>query len=298
VPVTAQVTIKGFSCAFGMHIEDTLTLDDALRAQPLPLTHSQYATAYNVGLRAIDAYLVQLVNPTLTALKSPSERAAAFIGLHYRVHGFLKTAIALTTVEHAQSLMAATRSVIELYYDAELLHQNKIENGVERLHAFTDTQRLAYARKTVAFYDLHPQFNDEAIIEMRNFVSAKASDIDGKTIRIWGAKENGTPNIVEHWSGRNVKARAALLGATFEKMVIDGYDVRNWHTHSGLAGVANLQPESFVAMCSLALSDLHKCALGTVGVVAAEFKEEQAFAGAKPWLERLRTLPGSVLTDL
>jgi hypothetical protein len=76
--------------------------------------------------------------------------------------GFAQTAVRLQSPVHQQSLSSAERSVIELWIDMELLHRDVVPEGVEKILAFVDVQKLKARYAPGGFWLSRPRSNPSA----------------------------------------------------------------------------------------------------------------------------------------
>src|SRR3990170_1586735 len=146
----------------------------------------------------------------------------------------------------ARALTSAERSVIEVYVDMELIHQDVIDAGVEKFHAFSDLQKLHAARRKDAFFAAHPDLDgvpSKATVH-REFIRNNAVGVEAQVERLWG--KGSKPR---HWSGLNLLDRSRNLGKETELLVVDDYDRRNFSVHAGLTGVLNLSQTHFEGLC-------------------------------------------------
>jgi hypothetical protein len=70
-------------------------------------------------------------------------------------------------------------------------------------------------------------------------------------------------------------------------LVIKDYDRRNFAVHTGLAGILNLSPANFEAMCAFALNVIGDCILAELHILGRELKLENAIANYATILEEL-----------
>lgn len=105
-----------------MRIINNLTEEDMRRSMQVPPDTSRLAGAWLSLIEGCDLFATETVNPLIQLVK-PNQRETAFLGLHYRIHGFCKTMTLLKAVVHQQCITSAERSVLELYVDMELLRR-------------------------------------------------------------------------------------------------------------------------------------------------------------------------------
>jgi hypothetical protein len=236
------------------------------------------AGSYLALLEAIDIYTQETVTPVVQGLLNPSQREQIVAGLYYRSIGFCRTACELKHVVHQQALTSAERSVIELFVDMALIHNNIVDKGVERFLAFTDSQKLKAARRMDAFYIKYPALdsNPSHAAPHRAFIVSDAARVEAERELYWGKDKNGKPIKPEHWSGMDLVTRSMKLGKEIEYLVTKDYDRRNFSVHTGLAGFLNLSKENFEAMCAIALKLIGESMLSELHILGSELRLDQA----------------------
>jgi len=286
-----------------MVIHNELLEEHRLRAEPVQPTPVMVAKSYYCGIEACDLFAKKFVNPVLATQLSPSEREAAILGLYYRIVLYSRSLLVLNNAIHFQSVASATRSIIELYLDLELLHGNAFADGVLRTIAFMEAQKLKAAKKTLKFFDDNPGLDpgiDPSVSPLdpqRQYVANNEARIDAQTAKLWGKDSHGRPRLPAHWTGLDVKSRAIKLGKQFELLVNQGYDYRNWLVHTGVAGISGLDSTSFTNLCALSYKTVHECLRGAFRILADELKLRAALEPFDEQLEQLGRIPAWVLLD-
>lgn len=255
-----------------MWIENKLSTEDMERAGKIAeMTPLLMAGAYQSLIDALDTMSQEIVVPLIQQRDDWSQRGLAFIGLFYRILGFARTVRRLNSTVYQQSLTGAERSVIELWMDVELLHQDTLKDGVERFFAFADYQKLRAARRTVDFFAKNPALDEtpSSAEPHQQFIATNGVRIDANTLRLWG-KPGGKPPKPDHWTGMNVMDRAKRLGRAVELRVIHGYDMRNFHVHTGVAGIIGMPPLAFETMSAQAINNVADCTMSTLRILGKE----------------------------
>lgn len=270
-----------------MYIANDLSDDDMQRAHdvsPKPPPPTLLAGSYLALLEAVNIFTQESVHTLTTTLLSLADREQAILGLYYRSIGFCRTAIELKSVIHQQTLTSAERSVIELYVDMELIHRNAIPNGIEKFKAFTDVQKLKAARRMEVFFAENPDLDSQPskASAHREFIKNNATRIETAVEQLWG---KGAKPV--DWSGLDLVNRSRKLDTNIEYLVIKDYDRRNFAVHTGLAGVLNLSPANFEAMCAFALNVIGDCLLAELHILGSELKLEAAIPNYATILEEL-----------
>lgn len=261
------------------------------------------AEAQQKTLSAIDHYIGAFIMPAMQGSLSKNDLEFALFVLYYRILAFMKTALVLSNPLNFQSLTGASRSTIEVYIDMELLFENKIPNGVHLFNTHADALTLTAARRMTAFYTEHQELTfDKVSFEVHTkYIENNGTRIDDASAAAWGiSKKTKKPNVPMHWSGdkMGLQKRARLLGLPFEQLVLDHYDLRNFHIHSGSAGVAWQNPTSMTATCVLAYIALRKCLLGSSKVIGRLLKLYLVVQKFFESLDALEDLPGFILADI
>jgi hypothetical protein len=281
-----------------MYFEKHLTEDDLQRAHdicPDPPPATLMAESFCALLEAIDINTQETVHPVTSGMLNLTDREKVILGLYYRSVGFCRTALALKSVVHQQSLTSAERSVIELYVDMELVHRNAIPDAVAKVIAFADWQKLKAARRMDKFFTDNPALDrqpSKATVH-RAFIASDEQRIVQQTAQLWG--QNAKP---EHWSGLNLVDRATKLDKDIEYLVMKDYDRRNFYVHTGLTGIVNLSKENFEQLCMFALTMIGDCMLKELEILGDELKLSQAIPGYDDALAGIKRVQTYAFADL
>ena len=178
----------------------------------------------------------------VTTLLATNEEDTAYLGTYHRGRHNVETLLLFDNASHFQAVAMLSRSLFELAVDIRLLEI--IPLGHLKMIVAAHAERLRCARKAIDFKRSHPDANLDVTVQTL-FVAKDAPEIERKQAILWtGAKR------IEHWSGYNLKERVSLLKEPFEQIYETEYPQLSWHAHAGLAGVANLNAETFIFMCS------------------------------------------------
>jgi hypothetical protein len=223
-------------------------------------------------LEAIDIFTQESVNPVTTTLLAMTPRETVFVGLYYRSLGLCRTAKELKSVVHQQSLTSAERSMVELYIDMELLARNVVPAAIEKFIAFMDWQRLRAARRADAFFLKNPDLDTipSKAEPHRQLINTRGPQIEATVLKLWGLTSKNKPVKPEHWSSWNLVERAEKIDQATELLVLEGYDMRNFSVHTGLAGIADMPLAAFEIMCAQSLNTLGECMLGELSILGRE----------------------------
>ena len=170
--------------------EERFTEEDLQRVTRVQVTPAITAGTAVTLLEAIDLFTQEYVIP-ITTDRQTADRDKVIVGLFYRSLGFVKSAIALTSVVHQQSITSAERSVLELYIDIELLHRKVIEHDVTKILTFVDWQKLKAARRVDSLYAKYPDLDQTEANPHRHFIENQAALIEQKASILWGFEPVG-----------------------------------------------------------------------------------------------------------
>lgn len=282
------------SCASSFVLDHSaLTEADVQRALAIPHTPEMAAEGYAVGLRAIAEFNGWCLLPMLHNLVNPTPKEEALNLLFGRIRLLSETLLGLTDVKHFQSIVGASRTVVELYVDMHLLAHDLIQDGTDKFFAFERVQKLKAARRMVSFHAKYPHLRKRGVETFNAFINAQKAAIDAERARLWGEKAS-----LQHWTGiNNFYDRPKDLGPDVQQFVNDGYDYRNWLLHSGAAGVNWQTDEALKALCANALSVVHAVAVGAVELIATELRIRETIENFTDRLSELLLIPGFVMTD-
>ena len=270
--------------------EGRFTEEDLQRVMQVQVTPAITAGTAVTLLEAINLFTQEYVIP-ITTDRQTVDRDKVIVGLFYRSLGFVKSAIALTSVVHQQSITSAERSVLELYIDIELLHRNIIEHDVTKILTFVDWQKLKAARRVDSLYAKYPDLDQTEANPHRHFIKNQAALIEQKAANLWGFEPHSRRrNRLDHWSARSLPDRGVLLGREFEQLVIHGYDMRNFSVHTGLAGVMGLERVTFEMIASRSLQGIAEYMQGELRVVGHEFQIQHHVPHYFKLLQKLGTV--------
>jgi hypothetical protein len=153
----------------------------------------------------------------------------------------VSTLLELKKPKHFQAISMLSRALFELAVEIMLI--DALPQSCEKMIAFVNVEKLRCARKILTFKAQHPGSAVDTTT-YDSFVTANGASLDTVKTRLW-------PNLkkVDHWSGRDLRSRVALLNAPFEEIYDVHYPSLSWQVHSGLTGVINLQAETFTLIC-------------------------------------------------
>lgn len=213
---------------------------------PPPTIDPQKATEQMFAmLKSVSQFDEIEVRNVTKSLISPSSREDCFLAIYHRAVAHVETLKLLTNRQHFQAIAMVTRSLFELAVDIRLL--DVIADGIPKMVAFSEVEKLRCARKIVKFKADHPSTKvDDSMY--RSYIAAEEKRIDANQKTLWpGVKR------VEHWSCEKLHERVKSLGSPFDEKYEFEYPRLSWYVHAGLTGIAGMKTETFTYLCGVAL---------------------------------------------
>lgn len=209
-------------------------------------------------------------------------REFAIVATYLRTLAHVGSLIRLTDPSHFQALSMIARGIFELAIDIRLI--DRIDDAADRYDAFSKVERLRVARRIVDFNAAPPaDVGDTSQPEAEpmqpkwiheKFIVDNAGEIDALAQKFW-PKHFEKKKTVPHWSGRDLRQRAILLGAPF----IETYDVEyaelSWYVHPGVGVIATLDKEIYPVICGKAYGIAIRCYIQTLRFMLEELHLKQ-----------------------
>jgi Family of unknown function (DUF5677) len=206
------------------------------------LEASDNAGRFQAMLRSLHEFDQAEIFGVVTTLLSVQDEDSTYVGTYFRARGNVETLLVFDNAKHFQAVAMLARSLFELAVDIKLLEI--IPLGYLKMIVAAQAERLRCAGKAIEFKKSHPDANLDIAPQLA-FVAKDAAEIERKKGILWPKAKR-----IEHWSGRNLKERVALLKEPFEQIYETEYPQLSWQAHPGLTGIANLKAETFIFMCS------------------------------------------------
>ncbi|MBY0495868.1 MAG: hypothetical protein K2Y23_16785 [Cyanobacteria bacterium] len=162
-----------------------------------------------------------------------------------------------------------------------------------------DVQKLKAARRVVKFYAENPDLDQKPSYSVphQEFLGKWADLTMQKAEILWGKDKKDKIILPDHWSGLNLPERAEKIDKAMQDRVAQGYDMRNFAVHTGLAGVVNFEKAHLEMQCALSLKDVGECAAGAIKIVGQEFHLYKAMPDFFERLEELENIPVFAIAD-
>lgn len=207
------------------------------------------------------------VRPRVETKASHPPREFAVVTSYLRTLAHIRTLIEFTNASHFQAAAMSARAIFELAVEIRLI--DKIEDGPDLYQAFSDVERLRVARRIVAFHHVTNEPNDETSLDPpieplqpawvhAKFIEEHKTRIDTIAQKYW-PKHFEKNKTVFHWSTRDLRQRAILLGAPFHEVYDLEYAELSWYTHPGVGVVATLDKEMYPLICGKAFGIAARC---------------------------------------
>jgi len=283
-----------------MRFECPFSEQDRVRAQGVPLTARMLANAQFEGIRASLCYWVFHLKPIMQALLNRKPREQTILGLFYRAIRYVASIRRLNAVVHFQVIASAARSLFELGLDMALLSQDKTDDSLGRIQAFTRVERHRVAKKIYEFYENRVAPLDHDLSGIQAFVrdSANTAEVEALVEKHWGRDKNGKLVWPKHWSAfQDTRGRARRVGDPWEERYVQNYYKLSWHMHSGLAGVAGIPGDLFDVFTSEAFQLSHDVILDCYRIVGEELHLARAIPEWTDHLDFLEHVVGMAFLD-
>jgi hypothetical protein len=254
--------------ATGLH-RGTFTSHDAMRVfrklsipiGPDVLTATE---RFYTVLKSLNEFDKQEVRGVIAGLLAKTDRENCYWGIYLRGKANVESLLCLKQVRDFQAIAMLTRSLFELSVDVKLI--DVIPNAVEKIHAFSQVEKLRAAKKIEDFKDTNPNSRVDATI-YKAFITNNRARIDAEQATAWpGARK------VEHWSGLNLRDRVTRLGSQFLETYEVKYPQMSWYTHAaGVTGL-DLKPSSYELLTGTLFQLAGECYMVLLTAVIKQFK--------------------------
>lgn len=134
--------------------------------------------------------------------------------------------------------------MFELSVDIRLI--DRIENGPEKYRALSDFERLRSATRIVEFHSTNKVEEPLAHLSVyEQFINGNGGAVAAKAKELWP-----TQSKPRHWSGKDLRDRAMLLGAPFHEIYDVHYAELSWYAHPGVAAIASFEARTYPLVCA------------------------------------------------
>jgi hypothetical protein len=235
------------------------------------------------GLTSIMQFDEQEIRGIIRSIIVPTEREKCFILVYWRTAAHVMSLSKLNGHQHFQAITMIARSLFELSVDLKLI--DKINDGVEKMIAFVDVEKLRVARKIVNFKQKYPTSKvDDSLYQ--SYIASEGTRIEATKAKLWpGAKK------IDGFANKNLADRSVLAGLEYEEIYEVEQPRMSWLVHSGLTGVANLKSETFTYMAGVSITSCIKSYELILNAMINEFKIGMADEKIKKKLAVAKLLP-------
>lgn len=206
-------------------------------------------------------------------------REFAIVATYLRTLAHVRTLIELKSSAHFQAASMIARAIFELAVDIRLI--DRIDEAPERYDVFSKVERLRVARRIVQFHSEHgqsigsssnPAFEPlEPFSVYEKYIEENAEAIDILAKKFW-PKHVERKKTIPHWSGKDLRQRAILLGAPFHELYDVNYAELSWYTHPGVGAIATLDKEIYPLVCGKAYAIAIRCYCETMRFMIGELR--------------------------
>jgi hypothetical protein len=238
------------------------------------------------GLTSMMQFDEQEVRGIMRSIIAPTEREKCLILIYWRTAAHVMSLSKLNGHQHFQAITMIARSLFELSVDLKLI--DKIPDGVEKMIAFVDVEKLRAALKIVKFKQKHPTSTvDDSLYQ--SYIAAEETRVEATKAKLWpGAKK------IDGFANMNLANRSVLAGLEYEEIYEVEQPRMSWQVHSGLTGVANLKPETFTYMAGVGMASCiksYELILNAmidgfkIGMADVKIKKKLAVSKLLPWAD-------------
>jgi hypothetical protein len=225
--------------------------------------HEQSARFFST-LKSLNDFDKLEIRNVIRGLLNATQREICFTANYYRAFANIESILALNHVKHIQAIAAAARSLFEIAVDVALI--DKVPQGPEKMLALIDVEKMRSAQAIIDFRAANPTAEVDATI-FQEFIRLEGARITALRDSLWPNRPD-----VQHWSLLKMSKRVEMLGQPFNELYAVEYPRLSWYIHSGLAGFANLQKESFEYMAAIAFVIAVKSYMALTAAIIDEFK--------------------------
>ncbi len=211
--------------------------------------------------------------------KDHPPREFAIIATYLRTLAHVGSLIRLNDPSHFQAASMVARAIFELAVDIRLI--DRIDDAPARYDAFSKVERLRVARRIVAFHAPTPEHvsdpPESAAEPMEpkwvheKFIADNATEIDALAKKFW-PKQFEKNKAVSHWSGKDLRQRAILLGDPFDEIYDVEYAELSWYVHPGVGVIATFDKEIYPVICGKAYGIAIRCYFQTLRFMIDELR--------------------------
>ena len=219
------------------------------------------ATGFYHGIQLVADHMEHRVHLKQQELINAADRENCLRGLFLRGLALTKTLARLNDPLDFQSIVAITRSLLELTVDMILVHHDKSPNSAAKMHWWGESAKLKQAEATVNYYGRCSRTVPDHHQFMVSFVQNSKGLVDTMRSGLWPNKDPNAKSAPKHpnrWTGRNLLADVREADR-FERRTIEKdlfmpleefYETEFrkmcWNVHgSGVVTVAGTPEEAF-----------------------------------------------------
>lgn len=205
---------------------------------------TQYIDNFFNGIKSLNNFDQADLRNLVGGMLSSTIREVYFTLNYHRAAINVELLLTLTDTKQFQALAMLARSIFESAVEIKLI--SIIPDAIRKIHLFTDVEKLRTAKKIRTFKTAHP---DPALPRdgYEDFILKNETRILADQAKVWpGVKK------VSHWSLKTMAERAQALGAPFHEIYEVNYAELSWYVHSGVVGVAHLNPQIFADLAGVA----------------------------------------------
>lgn len=221
---------------------------------------------FHGALTILQKFDLENVRDHIETKRGHPPREFAIVATYLRTLAHVGSLIRLRDPSHFQALSMITRGIFELAVDIWLI--DSIDDGADRYDAFSKVERLRVARRIVDFHSA-PSADDDDRCQVEaepmqpkwvheKFIADNSDEIDALAQKFW-PKHFEKKKTIPHWSGRDLRQRALILGVPFIEIYDVEYAELSWYVHPGVGVIATLDKEMYPVICGKAYGIALRC---------------------------------------
>jgi len=219
-----------------------------------------------------------------------TDKEKAFIGLYFRVHGWLESVALMNTSACFQGVAAAGRAIFELVLDLEMLNNDPMGENLKRFNAFPDMDRADAAEKCLKFFkdfNQTPQmFREEHLV---GAIVAKKALVDSNRIALWKQPKHGA---IKHWSGNNdIRQRAKSISQEYENLYMEFYPLLCWAVHPGATLYGGKSEEALKGYFQVSHGFVIRLSANVIRIISPIFHLAEVIQNLNIYLNDLKDKP-------
>jgi len=223
------------------------------------------------GTRELSEFAEKQVFPIIASQVGRSTHEKALSGTYCRMSLFLRGVAKLDDSCHFQMAAIAARSVFELLLDLKALAADP--SLAQKFFDFTWVSRYHKARQLAGFLSANPGVDTTPHLEALALVHKSGVEQNREQLCVqhgW-VDRRGKPKWPDHWSGKNIAARAQDAGLEYEEIYRSQFFFQSYFVHAGGAGIDSMSREALQSAFAIAHLLIQRLFAESTEIIAEQF---------------------------